>query len=1364
MRSEPISKLLVAATCFLGCAAHAFAAPCGDSKAVVFYVNGVLTSPADAESARLYLRNKISLELGCDIPVLLAYNTSVDALQDFHEALEQKFREEGIPYDAKLANLIIGGVIDYSSGQYGRLVVRTTQFFADTLLEFEGELTDQQKSDMAAHEGQYTTALTAGYHVVLVGHSQGNFVANLEFESLARTFPVVSSKMDVIGVATPSNHVAGDPFVKRYTTLRGDPIHHIFGALAPNAGSPDCEDDTLPGRLECHSFTTYLGNAEPWSRLYFHILAAARRAAIDDSYEMTTGAVLTLDQVTILSNDRIPVTVDSIEFVNVGNGVPESAGEGEYTYQPEPGFVGRVAFSYLVHTPAGRSNRATITIDVQPSSGPGNNQPPRAGFSLTHNGQVIHSPGTLNVSADSGTGEARIRFGDESTDPDRDPITSWDWTVNTQTGSLCTGTPICDWGFQPGGPYLVKLTVGDGHHQSTATATINVAPPPVTSTAMDDDFNGGNVIDSTRWNVVIDPVGAGSVSAANQRVEMVRSTPGYAYQALQGRCSAVGDFDVQVEFDLLNWPAQNFNTLRLAAMDLPGPVGLVGVYRNSYNSENYQMRAADGIIADIVRNDSSGILRLKRTGSTVQGFYWNGSSFVLLASTGVSTGPTRFLVDFASPSEVSPVGVAVAIDNFKLNSGTVLCPPAPVARNDAYAAVQGATLIVPAPGLLGNDSYPSGATIEFLPPFPPATLVNVFPHEGGFILDLSTIPTFTGTISMAYVIHTTFGVSNVATVTVDVRPPVNQPPTAGFSMSVPGQIVRNGATLGVTADPITNEARVTFADLSTDPDGDPIISRVWTVNTQTDPLSIGDASFAWGFTPGGPYIITLLVRDSAGNESTTTGTINVSPPAASPTARFTLRSGLLASHEGGILSVVVPTPTEEALVTMTDLSDPVEGVIISREWRVDTETEPLPSGDSAVTRGFRTDGPSARYTITLTVENSVHQRASAAAVLVVSSPTVFYTDPDPMVGLIAGAADSVGSLYYARQRYGFACGFGVCSNSLQKIVPTGGGWIRDALFGDVFASLGITVGPGDRVYFQGLRNRLYAFESDGNVANGLWPVDFESTANDRFATGTQVDADTGQVFLHTRPFGQFNSGPPLFKALRADGGEMWRLQDATLGVGFLGPARQVYRLISTGFAAYDRETGGVSDGEPVPLCEGTGFGVGLTSFIFGTGGIFAARDSTLINYGPDCSDANIFFDAGRDLTPRQHLAGMIIATDLPSAAWFFGYDPFRDPDLLGISEDGTRFWRNSLIAPQVARGNPVLGSFAGITYILGFDKTDNNNYKLFGVFSQTGEVMRAIPLEGICSQMCGLVVDRNGNLYLNESNAATPIFKIEYPY
>lgn len=192
--------------------------------------------------------------------------------------------------------------------------------------------------------------------------------------------------------------------------------------------------------------------------------------------------------------------------------------------------------------------------------------------------------------------------------------------------------------------------------------------------AASDNFNGSS-IDGSKWTTVIVPTGIGTVLQSNQRLEVRNTSAGAFYEGLQGKCSVGGDFDVQVDYALLNWPAQSFSTVRLGAMDLDqGPTGITGVYRNSFNIEDYQFRAVSGVVANVSRSDSTGRLKLVRGGSTIFGYYWNGAAFVLMGSAPTSTLPTRFLIDVANGGTSAPVGVQVAFDNFQVKSGTVTCP------------------------------------------------------------------------------------------------------------------------------------------------------------------------------------------------------------------------------------------------------------------------------------------------------------------------------------------------------------------------------------------------------------------------------------------------------------------------------------------------------------------------------------------------------------------------------------------------------------------------------------------------------------------------------------------------------------------
>jgi probable HAF family extracellular repeat protein len=122
------------------------------------------------------------------------------------------------------------------------------------------------------------------------------------------------------------------------------------------------------------------------------------------------------------------------------------------------------------------------------------NTAPRASFSIGVPPVTVES---LNIVAEAVSGSALVTFTDTSTDPDGH-LVSRRWTTNT--GCTPTDPLPCliaenpagntfTWGFKPGGPYVITLSViddGTPPVTATATATINVAAPPLTATAMID--------------------------------------------------------------------------------------------------------------------------------------------------------------------------------------------------------------------------------------------------------------------------------------------------------------------------------------------------------------------------------------------------------------------------------------------------------------------------------------------------------------------------------------------------------------------------------------------------------------------------------------------------------------------------------------------------------------------------------------------------------------------------------------------------------------------------------------------------------------------------------------------------------------
>jgi hypothetical protein len=142
----------------------------------------------------------------------------------------------------------------------------------------------------------------------------------------------------------------------------------------------------------------------------------------------------------------------------------------------------------------------------------------------------------------------------------------------------------------------------------------------------------------------------------------------------QTRCLAHGNFDAQVDFDLVNWPPQNgvWVVLQVGGTSL-------NVYRVSWQFEPSE---AYGAFFDPVGNTlpamgTSGTLRLTRVGDIFTGWYRSGSSWIPIIS-GVGTTDdvplTLAVANISGAATFAGLPVTVAFDNFHVRANRVICP------------------------------------------------------------------------------------------------------------------------------------------------------------------------------------------------------------------------------------------------------------------------------------------------------------------------------------------------------------------------------------------------------------------------------------------------------------------------------------------------------------------------------------------------------------------------------------------------------------------------------------------------------------------------------------------------------------------
>lgn len=218
----------------------------------------------------------------------------------------------------------------------------------------------------------------------------------------------------------------------------------------------------------------------------------------------------------------------------------------------------------------------------------------------------------------------------------------------------------------------------------TSTPTPLFSPTPTPIPVFVDDFND-NVMDVSSWAFSV--FGSGPMMGVNQqRLEIVH--PPHSAGDLFGAeavsvCHLRGDFDIWVDYLLLQWPSAN--GIRLGLVTTPDESNVVRVSFaagdgfEGYPGEVYLTFFADGVQGIIGTGDASGALRLVRSNDRATGYYYRAGNWVLLHSGPISTADVRFgLRTWGHTQVFSGAEVKVAFDNFVVSQGQVICPDAPV--------------------------------------------------------------------------------------------------------------------------------------------------------------------------------------------------------------------------------------------------------------------------------------------------------------------------------------------------------------------------------------------------------------------------------------------------------------------------------------------------------------------------------------------------------------------------------------------------------------------------------------------------------------------------------------------------------------
>ncbi len=157
--------------------------------------------------------------------------------------------------------------------------------------------------------------------------------------------------------------------------------------------------------------------------------------------------------------------------------------------------------------------------------------------------------------------------------------------------------------------------------------------------------------------------GNGSFQVTNKRLELSIS-PGSPMSSVRysPRFFAGGDFDIQVDYSLLNWPTTQPNYL--SACIRMDPVGRPVEMGRSFNLHNFDY------VSSTAATGTSGRVRLTRVGSNWSGYYWGSGQWWLLTT---FTGATKDVwITFEFYGEAT--AASVALDNISISAERLVEP------------------------------------------------------------------------------------------------------------------------------------------------------------------------------------------------------------------------------------------------------------------------------------------------------------------------------------------------------------------------------------------------------------------------------------------------------------------------------------------------------------------------------------------------------------------------------------------------------------------------------------------------------------------------------------------------------------------
>ncbi|MES2657777.1 MAG: Ig-like domain-containing protein [Verrucomicrobiota bacterium] len=562
--------------------------------------------------------------------------------------------------------------------------------------------------------------------------------------------------------------------------------------------------------------------------------------AVADSYSTSYQSALVIPAAGVLSNDTDAQSNPLTAVLNAGpsNGTMTLNPNGGFTYTPASGYSGTDSFTYRANDGTLDSNIVSVSLTINP---PPNTAPVAVtdSFSTFKNSPLtIASPGVLGNDSDAESNPIAAVL---VTSPGNGTL-----TLNASGGF--TYTPNA--GYVGADSFSYRASDGTlNSNVATATITIN----DVVSVAL---VNGSFESGFTGWT-----------TTGNQNIQSA-----WPYAPTDGT-KLVGFNGANTTPNAVL--SQSFATVAGQTYVLAFDVGVLAYNTNS-QSIQLTVTGTGSLVSQSITFNGTG------TGNN----RWIPQIFTFVANSPITTLAFRDQSAFTQALDMT-------LDNVRVTTGASPSNTAPVAVADSYSTNQNTALVVPATGVLSNDTdAQSNPLTAVLNTGPSSGTVSLNPN-GGFTYTPAS--GYSGPDSFTYRANDGLLNSNIATVTLTVNAVNTAPVATNDSYST-----NQGTALVVPAAGVLSN--------DTDAQSNPLTASLSTGPSHGTLSLNANGGFTYTPTAGysGPDSFTYRTNDGLLNSSIATVTLTViavnTAPVATNDSYSTNQSTMLTVPASGVLA------------------------------------------------------------------------------------------------------------------------------------------------------------------------------------------------------------------------------------------------------------------------------------------------------------------------------------------------------------------------------------------------------------------------------------------------------------------------------